>query len=42
VEADSRRWLGEGCLFVAVGSDLGILARGSDALLARFRNPDGA
>lgn len=42
LEADARRWLDEGCLFVAVGSDLGILARGSDALLARFRNPAGA
>lgn len=38
VEADARRWLDEGCLFVAVGSDLGLLARGSEALLARFRN----
>jgi 4-hydroxy-2-oxoheptanedioate aldolase len=38
LEADARRWLDEGCLFVAVGSDLGLLARGSEALLARFRN----
>jgi 2-keto-3-deoxy-L-rhamnonate aldolase RhmA len=36
VEADAKRWLDEGCLFVAVGSDLGLLARGSDALRARF------
>lgn len=35
-EADAKRWLDEGCLFVAVGSDLGLLARGSDALRARF------
>ncbi len=37
VEADARKWLDAGCLFVAVGSDLGILTRGSEALLARFR-----
>jgi 4-hydroxy-2-oxoheptanedioate aldolase len=34
--ADVDRWLGLGLLFVAVGSDLGILARGADALAARF------
>jgi len=38
-EDHARRWLAEGCGFVAVGSDLGLLARGSEALLARFR-PD--
>ncbi len=37
IEDDAKRWLDEGCLFVAVGSDLGLLARGSDALRARFR-----
>ena len=37
--ADAKRWLDEGCLFVAVGSDLGLLARGSDALRARFAQP---
>lgn len=39
VEADAKKWLDMGCLFVAVGSDLGLLARGSEALLARFRTP---
>ena len=39
LEADAKRWLEAGCLFVAVGSDIGILARGSEALLARFRAP---
>ena len=39
LEADARKWLDAGCLFVAVGSDIGILARGSEALLARFRAP---
>lgn len=37
VETEARRWLDEGASFVAVGSDLGILARGADALLSRFR-----
>lgn len=39
VEDMARRWLAEGCSFVAVGSDLGLLARGAEALSARFR-PD--
>ena len=39
IEADAKKWLDLGCLFVAVGSDLGLLARGSEALLARFRTP---
>lgn len=39
VEADARKWLDMGCSFVAVGSDLGLLVRGSEALLARFRAP---
>lgn len=39
IEADAKKWLETGCLFVAVGSDLGLLTRGSEALLARFR-PD--
>jgi len=34
--ADVERWLGMGVLFVAVGSDLGLLARGADALAARY------
>ena len=37
VEADARRWLDLGCLFVGVGSDVGILARQSEALAAKFR-----
>jgi 4-hydroxy-2-oxoheptanedioate aldolase len=35
-EAAARRWLGLGALFVAAGSDVGILARGADALAAAF------
>jgi 4-hydroxy-2-oxoheptanedioate aldolase len=38
-EGDARHWLECGALFVAVGSDVGILARGADALAARFKNP---
>lgn len=38
VEEDARRWLDCGALFVAVGSDSGILARGADALAAKFAN----
>jgi len=37
VEADARRYLGCGAQFVAVGADVGLLARGADALAARFR-----
>jgi len=37
VEADSIHWLKEGYVFVAVGTDTAILARGADALLARIR-----
>jgi len=37
VEADARRWLELGCRFVAVGSDVGILARQSEALAAKFK-----
>jgi 4-hydroxy-2-oxoheptanedioate aldolase len=33
----ARRYLELGCLFVAVGSDLALLARGADALAARFK-----
>jgi 4-hydroxy-2-oxoheptanedioate aldolase len=36
-EPDARRYLEMGCLFVAVGSDVGILARHSEALAARFK-----
>jgi 4-hydroxy-2-oxoheptanedioate aldolase len=36
VEADARHYLELGCLCVAVGSDVGLLARQSEALAARF------
>jgi 4-hydroxy-2-oxoheptanedioate aldolase len=36
-EADARHWLECGGLFVAVGSDAGILARGAEALCAKFK-----
>lgn len=34
----ARRYLELGALFVAVGADVGILARGADALAAKFRS----
>ena len=37
-EADGRRCLDMGYLFVAVGADTGMLVRGSDALAAKFRS----
>ncbi|MSQ52110.1 MAG: 2-dehydro-3-deoxyglucarate aldolase [Betaproteobacteria bacterium] len=37
VEADARHWLEVGGLFVAVGTDVGILARESEKLLAKFK-----
>lgn len=36
VKADADRYIKDGCKLVAVGSDLGLLARGSDALVASF------
>ena len=36
-EADARHWLDCGALFVAVGSDAGILARGAEALANKFK-----
>ena len=36
IEADARHWLAQGCTVVAVGSDLGLLARSSEALAAKF------
>ena len=36
-EEHAKRQLGVGALFVAVGNDIGILARGAEALLERFR-----
>ena len=35
--ADAQRYLADGFTMVAVGSDLGLLARGSDALVALFK-----
>jgi 4-hydroxy-2-oxoheptanedioate aldolase len=37
-EADARQWLQCGALFVAVGADVGILARGAEALAAKFKS----
>ena len=37
VEADARHWLSLGCVVVAVGSDLNLLARHSEELAARFK-----
>ncbi len=36
-EQEARHWLELGALFVAVGSDVGLLARGADALAAKFK-----
>jgi 4-hydroxy-2-oxoheptanedioate aldolase len=38
VEADARKVLEAGGLFVAVGADAGLLARGADALAAKFKS----
>ena len=38
-EGDARRWLACGALFVAVGADVGILARGAEALVQKFKRP---
>jgi 4-hydroxy-2-oxoheptanedioate aldolase len=37
VESEVNRYIAAGCLFTAVGSDVGLLARGSEQLLAKFR-----
>ena len=37
VEADAKRYLAEGYQFVAVGTDMGLLARGGEALAAKFK-----
>jgi 4-hydroxy-2-oxoheptanedioate aldolase len=36
-ESDARHWLECGALFVAVGADVGILARGAETLAAKFK-----
>ena len=38
VEADARRWLDCGGLFVAVGADTGVLARETEKLAAKFKS----
>lgn len=42
VHADADRYLGQGFQMVAVGSDLGLLARSTDDLVARFRTAETA
>lgn len=42
VESDARRYFEMGYSFVAIGSDVGILANGSTALCARMREAVGA
>lgn len=37
VEAEAQRYLAEGFTFVAVGSDVGLLARGGEALARKFK-----
>jgi 4-hydroxy-2-oxoheptanedioate aldolase len=39
VEADAKHWLELGALFVGVGADVGILARQTEALAAKFGLP---
>lgn len=36
VKTDADRYISNGCTLVAVGADLGLLARGSDALMATY------
>lgn len=38
VEADAKRMLAAGAQFVAVGADVGLLARGAENLLSKFRS----
>ncbi len=38
VEADARRMIAAGCNFCAVGADVGLLARGAEALRAKFNS----
>ena len=37
VESEAKRYIKEGVPFVAVGSDVGLLARGSERLAATFK-----
>jgi 4-hydroxy-2-oxoheptanedioate aldolase len=36
-EADIKRYIAAGALFVAVGADVGILARGAEALAGKYK-----
>jgi 4-hydroxy-2-oxoheptanedioate aldolase len=38
IEADARHWLSLGCVVLAVGSDVGLLARQSEELAGKFKN----
>jgi 4-hydroxy-2-oxoheptanedioate aldolase len=38
IEAEARHWLSLGCVVLAVGSDVGLLARQSEELAAKFKN----
>lgn len=38
IEADARHWLSLGCVVLAVGSDVGLLARSSEALAGKFKS----
>lgn len=40
IEADARHWLSLGCVVLAVGSDVGLLARHSEELAAKFRKTE--
>lgn len=42
IESDARRWIELGARFVAVGADIGILARGAAALAAQFKGKPAA
>jgi 4-hydroxy-2-oxoheptanedioate aldolase len=42
VESEIQRWLGIGALFIAVGSDVGILARGSEALASKYKQANAS
>jgi 4-hydroxy-2-oxoheptanedioate aldolase len=33
----AQHYIDRGCLFAAVGSDIGVLARGADQLAAKFK-----
>ena len=41
IEADARHWLSLGCVVLAVGSDIGLLATKSEELAAKFKKQPG-